>query len=243
MAAIIEAFQKMSTKGRAVDEAVRPRRGRPARITREQIVRAAREAGDQPRMTDVARALDVAPGALYHHVRDRDELLELVAAQVLEETAFDEWAPADDAPWQEYVRAYGHAFRAAILANPGALRYVRLTTAATAGRLEQIDRLVGVLRGAGLSLHDVSHTVQFVNLLVCGEAWERALASREGDEPQLVEFARAVARRPGALANLVPLADPARRPDADSQFRFALDCLIAGLEQRMPSGKGSTRRR
>jgi TetR/AcrR family tetracycline transcriptional repressor len=208
------------------------RRGRPARISREQIVRAARDAGDQPRMTDVARALDVAPGALYHHVRDRDELLELVAAQVLEETAFDDWAPADGAPWQQFVRAYGLAFRAAILANPGALRYVRLTTTATAGRLEQVDRLVGTLRAAGFSLQDVSHTVQLVNLLVCGEAWERALASREGDEPQLVEFERAVAERRGELANLGPLADPDARPDAESQFGFALDCLIAGLAAR-----------
>jgi AcrR family transcriptional regulator len=210
------------------------RRGRPPRITREQIVRAARDAGGEPRMSEVARALDVAPGALYHHVRDRDELLELVAAQVLDETAFDDWAPPADAPWQEFVRAYGLAFRSAILANPGALRYVRLTTTTTAKRLEQVDRLVGALRAAGFSLHDVSHAVQLVNLLVCGEAWERALASREGGEPQFAEFEQAMAEHPGQLANLAPLADPAARPDADSQFGFALDCLIAGLAARRP---------
>jgi AcrR family transcriptional regulator len=184
-------------------------------------------------MSDVARALDVAPGALYHHVRDRAELLELVAAQVLEETAFDDWIPAQDATWQGYLRAYAHAFRAAILANPGAVRYVRLTTAATAGRLDHIDQLVGVLRAAGFALRDVSHAIQLVNLLVCGEAWERAVAGASGDEPQLVEFDRAVAERSAALPNLVPLADPGARPDADSQFAFALDCLIAGLELRL----------
>jgi AcrR family transcriptional regulator len=208
------------------------RRGRPPRITREQIVQAARDAGEQPSMADVARALDVAPGALYHHVRDRDELLELVAAQVLEETAFDDWAPADGAPWQEFVRAYALAFRAALLANPGALRYVRLTTAATVGRLEQMDRFVGVLEMAGFTLHDAARALQFVNLLVCGEAWERALADGAGDEPQIVEFERAVRERPDVLANLAPLADAAGRPDADSQFTFALDCLIAGLTAR-----------
>jgi AcrR family transcriptional regulator len=217
-----------------VNEARRPR-GRPARITRDQIVQAARQAGEQPTMTDVARALDVAPGALYHHVRDRDELLELVAAQVLEETAFDDWAPGDGAAWQDWVRAYATAFRAAILANPGALRYVRLTTSATAGRLGQIDRFVGALRAAGFSLHDAAHTVQLVNLLVCGEAWERALAGPEGDEPQLVEFERAVAARPGEFAELAPLADPQQRPDAESQFGFALDCLVAGLAARATS--------
>ena len=210
------------------------RRGRPPRITREQIVRAARDAGGEPRMADVARALDVAPGALYHHVRDRDELLELVAAQVLEETAFDDWTPGAGASWQEYVRAYAVAFRSALLANPGALRYVRLTTAATAGRLEQMERFVGVLRGAGFDVHDAAYALQFVNLLVVGEAWERALADREGADPQLAEFERAVGERPSALPNLAPLADPAGRPGAEAQFAFALDCLIAGLAARLP---------
>ena len=213
-------------------------RGRPPRITREQIVRAARTAGADGatlRMTDVARALDVAPAALYHHVRDRSELLELVAAQVLEETAFDDWIPAGPATWDRWVRAYATAFRAALLANPGALRYGRLTTAATAGRLEQIDRLVGVLGEAGFSLRDAAHAVGHVNVLVCGEAWERALAAHEGDEPQLAEFDRAVAARPETLANLVPLADPAARPDPDAQFAFALDCLVAGLRARLPT--------
>lgn len=212
-----------------------PRRGRPPRITREQIVRAARDAGGAPTMSDVARALDVAPAALYHHVRDRDELLELIAAQVLEETAFDDWAPGDAASWQDWVRAYATAFRAAILANPGALRYVRLTTSATAGRLEQVDRLVGALRAAGFSLHEVAHTVQLVNLLVCGEAWERALAGPEGDEPQVVEFERAMAASGAKLAHLAPLADPRQRPGAESQFGFALECLVAGLAARAAS--------
>ena len=210
--------------------------GRPPRITREQIVRAARAAeaaGAGVRMTDVARALDVAPAALYHHVRDRSELLELVAAQVLEETAFDDWVPPASAPWEQWVRAYATAFRDALLANPGALRYVRLTTAATAGRLEQIDRLVGVLRAAGFSLTDAAHAVGHVNVLVCGEAWERALATQEGDQPQLAEFDRAVAARPDALPHLVPLAAAGARPDPEAQFAFALDCLVAGLRERL----------
>jgi TetR/AcrR family transcriptional regulator, tetracycline repressor protein len=209
------------------------RRGRPPRISREQIVRVAREAGEDVRMADVARALDVAPTALYHHVRGRDELLELVAAQVLEETPFDDWAPAADAPWPEWVRGYALAFRAAMLANPGLLRYVRLTTATTAGRLEQIDAFVGALRAAGFSASDVMHAVQHVNLLVSGEAWERALTRSAGDGPQLVEFDRAVAQRSDELPNLVPLADPAARPDAEMHFAFALECLIAGLAARL----------
>lgn len=209
------------------------RRGRPPRISREQIVRAARAAGDDVRMADVARALDVGPTALYHHVRDRDELLELVAAQVLEETPFDDWVPDPDASWAEWIRAYAHAFRAAMLANAGLLRYVRLTTATTAGRLEQIDALVGVLHAAGFSSVDALHAVAHVNVLVSGEAWERARITSGGADPQLLEFDRAVAARAERLPHLVELADPSARPDPDSHFAFALDCLIAGMADRL----------
>ena len=62
-----------------------------------------------------------------------------------------------------------------------------------------------------------------------------------GDEPQLVEFDRAVAERSADLPNLVPLADPAARPDADSHFAFALDCLIAGLAARLRAEANSGR--
>ena len=210
-------------------------RGRPARISREQIVRAARAAGDDVRMTDLARALDVAPAALYHHVRDRDELMQLVAAQVLDETAFDNWAPRANAKWQTWLRRYAEAFRAAMLANAAMLRYVRLTTVATAGRLDQVDRLVGVLRAAGLRYADIANAIGHVNLVVVGEAWERAVADpASGDEPQLTEFDAAVAARPAdELPNLRPLASAAGRPDADARFRFAVDCLIAGLEHKV----------
>jgi TetR/AcrR family tetracycline transcriptional repressor len=206
-------------------------RGRPARISREQIVAAAREVGvDELRMSDVARALDVAPAALYHHVRDRDELLGLVAAQVLEETAYDQWIPSDESPWQDWLRAYAVAFRTAAIENATLFRYVRLTTLATASRLEQIDRLVAVLLQAGFDLTDVSHAIQHVNLLVVGEAWERALGE---NDPQAEEFDRAVAARTDELPHLTPLAGPAARPDVDSHFEFALGCLIAGMRQRL----------
>lgn len=205
-------------------------RGRPPVITREQVVRAAREVGlEDLRMSRVAEALKVQPAALYHHVRDREELIQLVAWQVLEETEYDSWMPADGGDWQECIRAYATALRKAMLANPALFGYIRLTTAATAQRLDQIELLVGALLDAGFDLETARHALQYVHLLVEGEVRERQAAGR-GDDAQFGEFQRALAQRSAAeLPNLWRMAEARPAPDPDLPFAFAVDCLLAGM--------------
>ena len=211
------------------------RRGRPQRISREQIVTAAvalgsvQDPGDL-RMADVARALNVGPAALYNHVRDRDELLALVAARILDETEYDDFEPPAGATWQEWITAFARATRGAIVANPQLLQYVRLTSAPTGLRLDRIEHLAAVLDGAGFSTMDVQHAVQHVYTLALGEAWQRALAV-DGEDPQFAEFGRGVSERSADLPHLTDMLDA--RPEADSQFDFALSMLLTGLEERL----------
>lgn len=204
-------------------------RGRPAAITREQIVDAARRIGlADLRMAAVAQTLNVRPGALYHHVRDRDELLHLVAWQVLEETAHDDWIPRDSDDWRVWLRGYAHALRTAMTEHAAVLRYIRLTTTATAGRLEQMERLVEVLLRAGFGLETARHAIQYVHLLVLAELHENVA---QQDAPQTAEFQRALAARPpDELPLLRRMAAARPAPDPDEQFEFALACLLAGMD-------------
>ncbi|MFL6106793.1 MAG: TetR/AcrR family transcriptional regulator C-terminal domain-containing protein [Marmoricola sp.] len=209
----------------------KPKRGRPQRISREQIVTAALELGTEDlRMSDVAKALDVGPAALYNHVRDRDELLALVAARILDETEYDDFEPGPDASWQDWITAFAHATRAAIVANPQLLQYVRLTSAPTGLRLDRIEHLAAVLDDAGFSTLDVQHAVQHVYTLALGEAWQHALAGG-GEDPQFAEFGRGVTERSDDLPHLQQMLDA--RPDPDVQFGFALEALVAGLTVRL----------
>jgi TetR/AcrR family tetracycline transcriptional repressor len=208
------------------------RRGRPQRISREQIVTAALRLGPEDlRMSAVARALDVGTAALYNHVRDRDELLALVAARILEETEYDDFEPADGAGWQDWISAFARATRAAVVANPQLLQYVRLTSAPTGLRLDRIEHLAAVMDAAGFSTTDVQQCVQHVYTLALGEAWQQALAEG-GEDPQFTEFTSGVRERsPADLPHLREMI--AARPPAEAQFDFALDCLLAGLERRL----------
>jgi AcrR family transcriptional regulator len=120
----------------------RRRPGRPARIDRESIVRAAtelaREAGaEQVTMTSVAERLGVAMPALYYHVSSRDELLGLVGTSVFE------CIDIPDTPeWDEWLLAFSRSLRARAQQNP---RLVN-TTPITAHGLVNVPLVEGALR-------------------------------------------------------------------------------------------------
>ncbi|MCZ4499157.1 MAG: TetR family transcriptional regulator [Marmoricola sp.] len=206
-------------------------RGRPQQITRDQIVTAAARLGPADlRMSEVAKALDVGPAALYNHVRDRDELLALVAARILDETEYDDFEPPAGATWQEWIIAFAHATRNAVTVHPQLLQYVRLTSAPTGLRLDRIEHLASVMDEAGFATSDVQHCVQHVYTLILGETWQRAM-SDGGEDPQFAEFGRGVSERSADLPHLADMIGA--RPEASAQFAFALDCLIGGLERRL----------
>ncbi len=212
------------------------KRGRPQQISRDQIVDAALRLGNASdpgdlRMADVARALDVGAAALYNHVRDRDELLALVAARILDETEYDDFEPPAGASWQQWIVAFARATRAAVVANPQLLQYVRVTSAPTGLRLDRIEHLATVMDEAGFTTADVQHCVQHVYTVALGEAWQQALA-KGGEDPQFAEFSSGVRGRSAAeLPHLQEMI--AARPDQDVQFEFALECLLSGLQRRL----------
>jgi AcrR family transcriptional regulator len=120
----------------------RRRPGRPARIDRESIVRAATEligesGAEQVTMTSVAERLGVAMPALYYHVSSRDELLGLVGTSVFE--CID---TPSVAAWDEWLVAFARALRARAQQNP---RLVN-TTPITAHGLVNVPLVEGALQ-------------------------------------------------------------------------------------------------
>ncbi len=85
-----------------------PRRGRPPRVTRDQIIDAAVALLlDQPdetlTMARVANAVGLTPMALYRHFKDRDELMDDVVGRILMERNA---AIPQDGSWQDQLRAW-----------------------------------------------------------------------------------------------------------------------------------------
>jgi len=97
----------------------RGRPGRPAQISREQIVDAAISAGnlDTLTMRELAARLGVTHGALYRWVKNRDELFDLVN-EVMVERVLGPAGP-DGADWRPWLAHVAWAMHDQFLAVPG----------------------------------------------------------------------------------------------------------------------------
>ena len=97
-------------------------RPKKALITRERAIEAALELIESDGLGEfslgaVARRLGVKPPSLYHHFKDKDELLELVARDILASVDFPDERKGD---WEERTLSICLDTRRALLAHPNA---------------------------------------------------------------------------------------------------------------------------
>jgi AcrR family transcriptional regulator len=150
------------------EQAGRRPRGRPARINRQMIARAAHERGlDGLTLRDVADQLGVSIGSLYHHVSSKDELLRLAA----EYTAARVPLPEDRGQhWAVWLYEWAVYNREVFLDQPGLLaQYLEgaIPAEAIAGNVE---RILGVLVREGFSVTEANEAYELVTSCALGSA-------------------------------------------------------------------------
>jgi TetR/AcrR family tetracycline transcriptional repressor len=211
------------------------RRGRPPRVSREQLVDAAitvmHEGPDEPlTMARVAERAGVSPMALYRHFRDRDELVDEVVMQLLE--ARNATVPVDG-PWQEQLRVW-------VLGGVEHLvpcsQVVGIAlTGGTHGWLYAAATLSRILELAGCDDDQVAELQTWIALSVGGYVMAEA-ARRKG--PNTADTYAALARLApddaARLARLMPRIDQAFDHMHD---RFAARIIRAVEDETNPGGK------
>jgi AcrR family transcriptional regulator len=104
--------------GADLDPGRRAGRGRPAQLSREQIVAAALESNlDTLTVRELAGRLGVSHGALYRWVPGQDELMDLVSEVIVERIMPADEPRADQ--WQAWLRRLAWAMHDEFLAVPG----------------------------------------------------------------------------------------------------------------------------
>ena len=110
-------------------------------------------------MRSVSRLLGVDAKSLYHHVADKDDLLDAVAEHLLSQLA----APKPTGDLRTDLTGLAHEFRRVTLAHPEAAPLVLTRQMSTLAGLAPVDAVLSILRRAGAG---PEHAVRLTRVLV-----------------------------------------------------------------------------
>jgi AcrR family transcriptional regulator len=207
-------------------------------LTRDQIVREALllldDVGfDGLTTRRLAERLGVQSPSLYNHVRDKQELLTLMANAISQEVG----PPPADAPWRAQIEAIGHDYRHVLLRHRDAARILLTTLPLGPDRLQLIEWVLAVLRSAGFSPTHAADAANVFNMFVTGFVQDetRALPRTDLAEVPLTQLNEQIRQSfmhlpADRYPTLVALADELVDADMDRQFSFGLSALLSGLE-------------
>jgi AcrR family transcriptional regulator len=215
-----------------------------ALLTRAEVVRQALllldEAGfDGLTMRRLAGRLGVKAASLYYHVRNKDEVLALLADAICSEIG----GPDPDRSWRENLELMAAEYRRVLLSHRDAARVLAATPPVGPDRLRTIEQALEVLCSAGFPDEAAADAAFIFNSYVVGFALDESLGWSEGGPPagdfreQAKQWYKSL---PAArFPRLVALADHLFDPTPDRRFEFGLTALLDGLEAQLSrAGRG-----
>ncbi|MDH4113506.1 MAG: TetR/AcrR family transcriptional regulator C-terminal domain-containing protein [Actinomycetota bacterium] len=214
------------------------------RLTRDRVVEAAlrimdEEGLDAVTMRRVAREVGVEAMSLYHHVRDKEDLLDAICARVMQEFRF----PEEDRPWIEVARDGAREWRRVLRDHPNVMA-VWADRQRPMTDLEALMPMEFALRVIGRAGIDERASVQVFNVIggyIMGVVMMEvgAMFSAGTTRDQRVDLHGKLGgadilamlpadRLPRLVASLPYLAEC----DPDEQFEYGLELLLAGIQAK-----------
>jgi AcrR family transcriptional regulator len=206
-------------------------------LDQSQIVRAALDLLDEVgfdglTMRNLAKKLGVKAASLYWHVRNKHDLLSLLA----EEICAPMREPDRTLPWQKQLEAMATEYRRVLLAHRDAAR-VLASSGAPSGpkRLRLTEIGLRTLLDAGFNHRDAAYAGMLMNdfvvMYVLEETRYANLEAEGASEDLSFDVQNWVeSLPPNEYPSLVALANYLAEPDGDERFRFGVELLRNGLE-------------
>ncbi len=210
--------------------------GKRVPLSRERLLRGAiavADAGGRASLTmrSLAQELGVKPMSLYHHVANKEEILDGIIDVVFSEIEL----PSVDADWRSAMRQRALSARSVLGRHPWATPLMDSRTNPGPATLRHHDSVIGALRRAGFSIAMAAHAFSLLDSYVYGFALQESalpfdspeaipdvaeaiLAQFPTDEyPYLAQFTTEHVLQPGY--------------DYGNEFVFGLDLILDGLER------------
>lgn len=185
-------------------------------------------------MRRLADALGVTPMALYKHVDNREQLIDLMVDAIIDAIP----APSAERNWQNRLRSRILGARATMAQHAWAQGAIESRTQASPLVLDYMDSLMAIMLDGGLSADLVHHAMHALSTRMWGFTRDVLPTPATPEEPEAREAALAgFAQRYPAIVRMATTAPNAGDGcDADAEFRFALDLLLDGFERLHATG-------
>lgn len=188
-------------------------------------------------MRRLAQDLGVEAMSLYHHVANKDDILDGMVDLVFSEIAI----PPDDVDWKTALRVRSHSVRSALTRHPWAVAVIESRATPGVANLRHHDAVLGCLRGAGFSIPLTAHAYSVLDAYIYGFVLQ---------EIQLpFDSGGGVQETTGAILDAMPLSDYPHLAElamehvmkpgyayAD-EFDYGLDLVLDGLESALKAEK------
>jgi AcrR family transcriptional regulator len=130
-------------------------------------------------MRKLARELGVEAMSLYHHVANKDDILDGMVDLVFAEIEL----PAEDADWTTAMRDRARSLRAALLRHPWAIGIMESRRAPGPATLRHHDAVIGCCRRAGFSVEMSAHAFSLLDSYIYGFVLQEvSLPFDDGDD-------------------------------------------------------------
>jgi TetR/AcrR family transcriptional regulator, tetracycline repressor protein len=209
------------------------------KLTKDRIVVAAlhimdTEGLEAVTMRRVAREVGVEAMSLYHHVADKDDLLDAVCAHVM---ASYRVPPQDGRPWDERAREGAREWRRVLKSHPNVMSLFaeRSKPMTDVEALRPMEFALSLIMETGVSEREAVQVFNVIGGFIMGSVMMEvgrmfAAGTLDADEPDPAAALRSfpAGQLPCIAAALPHLA----ACDPDEQFEIGMDLLLAGLFAR-----------
>ena len=205
------------------------------RVVAEALTVIAADGAGALSMRGLAARLGVVPGALYRHVRSKEQLCDLAVDGVLAEV---DTRSEHSAGWAGQVRVLARSLRAVLEDHPGIAALLKTRDPLSPHSLELAEAFLMALNEAGLPARQTAQAYSLVYDYTLGFALSDRTTVNEqrvqdpATRRQLHAFFRSLpADRFPALA---VLGEQVWAGNRDQRFTAGLDTLLAGLQAASP---------
>jgi AcrR family transcriptional regulator len=212
-------------------------------LTRQRVLRAAVALADRGgvgalSMRKLAQELGVEAMSLYHHVANKDDILDGIVDVVFAEIEL----PTGEAGWRAAMRRRAISAREALRRHPWATGLMESRSTPGPANIRHHDAVLGVLRNAGFPIELAAHAYSLLDSYIYGFALQEAslpfhtpeetaevaqtiMAEFPADEyPYLAEIATDYVLQPGY--------------DYGNEFLYGLDLILDGLARARDAAGG-----